>query len=112
MSVDRGAELDFLDPVGVLMLLGFLFALGLFITVLAVINQAADRRRGIWCDFDEIDRFFAGQGQSVTQGQNAELLAFRSDNSNFAGTDFPVDPDEGACRGGTTRGERATQDTL
>jgi len=52
--IDLGAELDFFNLVGVLVLLGFLVALGLFVTVFAVINEAADRRIRIGGDLDKV----------------------------------------------------------
>ena len=47
MRVNFGAELDFLDLVGVLMFLGFLLLFGLLVAKLAEIHQPADRRRSI-----------------------------------------------------------------
>src|SRR2546423_12111459 len=52
MRIDLGAELNFLNFVGVLMLPGFLVALGLFIAELAKINQAADRWHRVGRDLD------------------------------------------------------------
>ena len=112
MGVDRGAKLDFFNPIGVLVFFGFLLALRLFVAVLAVIDESANRRGGIRGHFDEIDTLLAGHGQSVSQGDDAQLLTLGSDQSDFASTDFPVNPNERTGRRRITRRERAAQDTL
>ena len=65
MRINRRAELDFLNFIGVLMFPGFLVLLGLFVTVFAEVDQLADGRSGVRRDLDEIDRPGAGHGQSV-----------------------------------------------
>ena len=47
----------------------------------------------------------------VGQRQDAELVAVHPDDTDFAGADFAVDPDERSRRGIAWR-KRAAQDTL
>src|SRR6266404_3091728 len=95
-----------------LMLLGFLVALGLFIAELAKIHYAAYRRRCIRGDLDQVHAAGASEVESVTKLHDAELFAFQPDNPNFTGTDFPIYPDKRTGRRRRPWGKRATQDTL
>src|ERR1700722_11319272 len=94
------------------MLLRLLVLLGLFIAELAEIHQPANRRRGARRDFHEVHAISAGLVERIAQGDDAELLAVHSDDSNFAGTDFPVYPDKRSGRRRSAWRERAAQDTL
>jgi len=94
-----------------LMLLGFLFLLGDFVAVFAEIHEPADGRHGGRGDFDEIHAVLAREIHRIGQRQDAKLVAVHSDDADFAGADFAVDPDERSRRG-ITWGERAAQDTL
>ena len=111
VRVNARAQLDFLDDGGVLVLLGFLFLLGHFVAEFAEIHQPADRRHGGRGDFDQIHAMLARQIDRVGERQDAELVAVHSDDADFAGADFAVDPDERSRRGIAWR-ERAAQDTL
>ena len=51
VRVNARAQLHFLDDGGVLMLLGFLFLLGHFVTEFAEIHEAADGRHWRWRRF-------------------------------------------------------------
>ena len=97
MRVNARAELDFLNRGCVLMLLGFLFLLGEFVAELAEIHDATDGRHGIGRNLHQINASLSGKQQRIVQGHHAELLSVKADDPDFAGTDFPVDPDE---RGG------------
>ena len=112
VRIDFWAELDFFNFVGVLMLLGFLVALGLFVAKLPVIHEAADGRIGIGGDFDQVNGISPGEVQGVAQTQDAELFAINPNDSYFAGADFPIYPDEQTGRRRRTWRKRATQDTL
>ena len=94
VRINARTELDFLHGRGVLVLLGFLFLLGLFVTELAEFNEAADRRRGVGGDFDQVNPLLPRQGQRFIEGNDAELFAVHSDDADFAGADFAVDPEE------------------
>ena len=76
------------------MFLGFLFALGLFIAEFTEIDDAADGRRRVRRDFDQVNAVGSRQIQGFAQPQNAKLFAVRADNPDLAGTDFPVNLDE------------------
>ncbi len=53
-GIDVGAELDFLDLIGVLMLARLFFLLSHFVAVFAEIDQTANRRGGIGRDLYQI----------------------------------------------------------
>jgi hypothetical protein len=89
-----GAELNFFDLIGVLMLLGFLVPLGLFVTVFAEVDHATDGRGGIGRNFDQVNACGPSQVQSVAKRQYAELFAVAPDYPDFAGADLPVYSDE------------------
>ena len=101
-----------LSAVGVLVFSGFLFLLRLFVAELAVVHQPADGRRRVGRDFDQVHSLGAGQVDRLAELQNTELFAVLCDDPDFAGTNFPVDPDERTSERRRTRRERAAQDTL
>jgi hypothetical protein len=105
------AQLHFLDDGGVLVLLGFLFLLGDFVAVFAEIDEAADRRDSGGGYFHQIHPMMAGEVHRLRKGQDAKLVAVNPDDTDFAGTDFAIDPDERSRRGIAWR-KRAAQDTL
>jgi hypothetical protein len=111
MRINFRAELDFFYAGRMLMLPGFLFPLRLLVTVLAKIHEAADRRRGVGCNFNEIDAICASQVEGLPQGQNSQLFAINTDDAEIASTDFPVNPDVRTGRRRITRREWAAQDT-
>ena len=94
VRINARAELDFLHAIGVLVLLAFLFLFGLLVAVFAEIDNAAHWRRGIGCDFDEIHTLLPGEVDSFGESHDAELGALVTDNADFAGADFPVNPYE------------------
>ena len=55
MGVNFWAELDLLNLIDVLMFLGVLFFLGLFVPILALVHQSANRGDSIGCDFHQIN---------------------------------------------------------
>ena len=112
MRVDVGAKLDLLNLIRVLVLLGFLFLLGLLVTELAVIDQFTNRRIGVRSDFDEIHAAVAPERDGITEGHHPQLTAFGVDDTDLAGTDFAINANERSGRSRTTRSERAIQDTL
>ena len=96
--VDRGGKLDLLHAIGVLVLFGFLLFLGLLVSVLAVVDHPADRRRRVGGDLDKVHGAAAGEIDRFVQGNDTHLLPVRTDDTNFAGTYLSIDPDEGTCR--------------
>ena len=94
VGINVRAELDFFDLGGVLVLLGFLLPLGLLVAEFAVIHEPADRRRGVGRDLHQVHAVGARHGERVAEREDAKLFAVRPDDPDFAGTDFPVNPDE------------------
>ena len=112
MRVNARGKLDFLHLRGVLVFLGFLVFLGLFVAVFAEIHDPAHRRRGGGCNLHEVHTVLPGEGEGVVEGHDASLFAIGTNDPDFAGTNFPVDPDERSGRKISAWGERAIQDTL
>ena len=77
-----------------LVLFGFLLSLGLFVTEFSEIDDAADGWGGIRGNFDQVDAIGAGQVQGIAQLKHTQLFAIQADYSDFAGTDFPINPDK------------------
>ena len=94
VGVDLRAQLDLFDLGGVLVLPGFLIAFGLLVAELAIIHQPANGRRGVGGDLHQIHAVGARKGQGFPEGQDAKLFAIGPDHPDFAGADFPVNPDE------------------
>jgi hypothetical protein len=111
VRVNFYAELDLFDLGGVLMLFGFLFPLGLFEAELAVIHDPAHRRRGRRRDLHQVQAERARLGERLAEREDAKLVTVRSDDADFAGANFPVDPRPGAERRKLTRREGASQGT-
>jgi hypothetical protein len=111
VRVDRRAELNFFNLVGMLMLLGFFLLFGLFVTILPKIHEPTNRRRGVRRYLDKIHAFCPGHINGIWEGVDPELITIVADDSDFAGTDFPINPYERRRSGGTRR-KRATQDAL
>lgn len=112
MRINLGAELDLLHLVGVLVLPGFFFALRLFVTEFAVIDQTADRWIGIWCHFDQVHAVLTRQGQGLSQREDPDLFSIDANYADFPGTDLAVYPDEVPATRRVARSQGATQDTL
>lgn len=93
------------------MLLGFLFFLRDFVAVFSKIHEAADGRNGGRGDFHQIHGVVTREVDRIGEWNNSELLAVYSDDADFAGADFTIDPDERGRRGIAWR-KRAAQDTL
>jgi len=65
---------------------------GLLIFELAVIHHTADRRVGIWGDFDEVISLVVSVTLSISDGKNAYLGSIDTNKAASAGTDVIVDP--------------------
>ena len=59
---------------------------------LAVIHDPANRRLGRRRDLDQIELRRFRHRQRVREGYDADLLAFDTDQADFGGVDFAVDP--------------------
>ena len=74
-----------------LILLGFLLALGLLKAELAVVHEPAHRRRGLRGDLDQIKALLVGDVLRLRGRHDAELLAGRADETDLAVPDLFVD---------------------
>lgn len=70
--------------------LGVFVSFRFFIEEFAVINDAADGRRGIRGDLNEIELLVSGQSERGIECHDAELLLCVIDDTHFAGADFAV----------------------
>ena len=73
-----------------LLLASFLRLLFLFVTELAAVHDAADRRFGVRGDFDEIQLCGLGDLHAFTGLNDADLLSIRTDQANLRDTDRVV----------------------
>lgn len=81
--VNAGGHTDLFDLDDVLILLGFLFPLGLLEAVLAVVHHFADRRGRLGGNFDQVKTGLCGNGQSVTRGHDPKLLTIGGNQANL-----------------------------
>lgn len=88
---------------------GFLFAFGFLVEELAVVNDAADGRGGVWSDLNEVEALGLGEPECVREGHHTELLFFVVDNPDFASADFAIPAMERFARAKRTGRERAAQ---
>lgn len=112
MRIDFWAQLNLFNLISVLVLFGFLVLLCLFVAELAKIDQSTNRGSRVWSDLNQVNCVGSGHGQGLTQRKNAKLLSVHTNDADFAGADFAVNPDKRTGRSRRTWRERATQDTL
>src|SRR6185503_2750655 len=112
VRVDRRAELDFFDLVGVVVFFGLFLLLRLFVAILAIVHQAADRRGRFRGDLDQVHSLSAGQVDGLAQRKDAQLLAVMANDEHFTSANFSVNSDKRTGETRRTRGERAAQDNL
>ena len=84
-------NLHFFDLGDSLFLLGLLGLLALLVLVLAVVHDPADRRGGLRCHLHEIQFFLAGTSKCVGEGDNPQLAAVNTDETNLGRPDLVVD---------------------
>lgn len=89
--VNAGGHTDLFDLDDVLILLGFLFPLGLLEAVLTVVHHLADRRGRFWGNFNQVKTCLCGNGQSVTRGHDPELLTIGGNQADFFIPDILID---------------------
>ena len=82
-----GAELDFLELDGLLVLLRLVLALVELVEVFAVVDDTADRRVGGRRDLHKVEALPARDFQSLEGGHNSQLLSFPVDHADFFGAD-------------------------
>ena len=91
MLLGFGAHLDFLEFDLGGFFLGFGSPLAGLVLVLAVVHDAAYRRRCVGGDLDEIKTPLGGCGQSLIQAEDAELPPLVIDDPHFPGANGAVD---------------------
>lgn len=89
--VNAGGHTDLFDLDDVLILLGFLFPLGLLEAVLAVVHHLADRRGRFGGNFDQVKTCLCGNGQSVARGHDPELLTIGGNQADLFIPDILID---------------------
>ena len=85
MFVRLGTHLDFLDLHDSLTLFRVLLLFLLLVLELAVVHDAADRRRGVGRNLHQVTANFAGHGNGLIALQNTQLFPFRADDTHFPG---------------------------
>jgi hypothetical protein len=88
-----GPDFDFLDLDGGRFFLGFLLLFTLLVFVTAEIHNPAHRGVRFRGHFHQIQTGFLGDAQGLADGDNTELIAFRTDQPDRIGTDLSVDVD-------------------
>ena len=69
---------------------GVFVPLGFLVEEFAVIHDAADGRRGVGGNLDQVQTFALGQAKGFVEGHDAQLLLGFVDDPDFAGADLPV----------------------
>src|SRR5690606_17283799 len=100
MRLDHGTHLDFLDLRLVLLLARCPSLPRLLVLELAVVHDADHRRPRRRRNFYEVETLLLCRRQGLLHRQNPELLAVRSDDTDGADADLPVDADSTLCRYG------------
>jgi hypothetical protein len=88
--VDHRPELDLLDLDDLLFLAGLGLLLLLLEPVLAVIQDLADRRRGVGRDLNQVEPDLLGLGQRVCDRESAEVRTVGADQVNLFDADVLV----------------------
>ena len=91
MLIRAGTELDFLDLDDLLLFAGLSLTLLRLIFEFAKVHDLTDRRLGIRRDLDQIKPGFFGKAHSAGRGDNTDVLAVGSDQSDFRGPDPIID---------------------
>src|SRR6056297_290614 len=99
VRVGVGAELDFLDLDGLLLLACLGLAFLLFVLVLSEIHDLADRRLRIRRYFHEVEPDLLGHLERPGGRNNADILAIGTDEADFVCADAAVDAGSGIARG-------------
>ena len=111
VGVDGGGDLKLFHSAGGLPGARIFAVLGFLVKELAVIDNAADGRRGVGGNLDQVQAFALCQTKGVIEGHDPQLLFGLVDDPDFAGTDLPVPAMQGFARMKGARRERAAQST-
>src|SRR5580698_3033912 len=87
MRVDLGPKLHLLDDRVRLVTSRLTSLLGVLVLPLAVVHELADRRTGLGRHLDEVEIGFLSQPQRVADGDDADLLSVRTDQTHLGDTD-------------------------
>ena len=109
VRIDRGRDLKLFHFVGRHALMRVFAALGFFVEEFPVIDDAADRWRGIGGYLNEVEAFGLGQAQRVVQSHNAELLFGIVYDPHFPSADLSVSTMQRLTWAKRTGGKRAAQ---
>ncbi len=96
VRVDLRSEFHLLDDRVGLVPTGFASLQCGLVLELAVVHELADRRTGRGGYLDQVEICFLGQSQCVADGDDADLLSVRTDETNFWYADPIVDTGLGA----------------
>ena len=88
---DAGRHADLLDLHDALILLGFLFTLGLLKTVFAVVHDLAHGGNGVGRDLHKVELLLLCLGQCLLCGDDAEHGAVRCDQANLLIPDLLIE---------------------
>jgi hypothetical protein len=91
MIVGFGAQTHLLEFGLLLMLAGLAFFLALLVAKLAIVHQAADRRRGVGRHFDKVQVAFFGEALGLLDTDDTNLCPVLIDEPYFTGTNTVVD---------------------
>ena len=101
VGVNVQGKTNFLNVNDLLIFFGFLFTLGLFEAVLAVIQNLADRRGGLRSNLNKVKIFFGSNLQCFFGRHDAQLFAFFTYQTHFFVTDLLIDKQFFYCDGKT-----------
>ncbi len=105
--LDGRGELYLLDSIPGLVAAGLFGSFCLFVKKLSVVDDAADRGRGVRRDLDEIQVLIPGEAKRHVQSQDPELLFGLINNPHFAGANLSVSAMKRFAGKGSSK--RATQ---
>src|SRR5688500_12238729 len=92
MLVGAWTQLDLFDLRGLLVPPTLMVLFAELVFVLAIIHNPAHWRLRRRRDLDEIVPAFLRLFQCICRGKDPELLSFRTDDTHFANSDFPIHP--------------------
>lgn len=76
VGANLGLDPYFLEFGDLLVTLGIALFPALFVPILTVIHQATNRRRSVWCDFNEVQASLTRHLKCFPGGNHTELVAF------------------------------------
>ena len=93
MAIDYGdAHTGIAVSDALLTLAGFFFPFLLFILVLAIIHDSADRRLSLRSNFNQIQMMLGSKLEGTGKWHDAQLLPIDSINADFPSADLFIDP--------------------